>query len=215
MAITIDQIILDAKRVASRLKDREALGDSLLVETDKVNKQIKSQREFRDDIEALNKLAREKSNTQLINIIHQENPHIREIQQENKELRQCLEDHQRVLEHIMTKYREHTQQKIFTTKINLKEIYDGNKNELIRKQAEKIQEMAAIMQKAANIDEENANRDNEYISKLATENQGLRELLQISKQFGSLRQNILTLEDKGVQTEIDQTDNKTTATTTT
>lgn len=45
MAITIDQIILDAKRIVNRLKDQEALGDSLLVETDSVNKQIESQKE--------------------------------------------------------------------------------------------------------------------------------------------------------------------------
>lgn len=63
--------------------------------------------------------------------------------------------------------------------------------------------MAAIMQKAAHIDEQNANRDNEYISKLATENQGLRELLQISKQFGSYKQDISSLEDKAVQTDTD------------
>lgn len=45
MAITIDQIILDAKRIVNRLKDQEALGDSLLIETDSVNKQIESQKE--------------------------------------------------------------------------------------------------------------------------------------------------------------------------
>lgn len=67
---------------------------------------------------------------QLINIIHQENPHIREVQQENKELKKSLEDHQRVLEHIMTKYREHTQKQIYSTNINFKEVYDINKNEV-------------------------------------------------------------------------------------
>lgn len=44
MSITLEQIILDAKRVASRLKDREAFGDMLLVETEGVNKQLESMR---------------------------------------------------------------------------------------------------------------------------------------------------------------------------
>lgn len=48
MAITVEQIILDAKRIANRLKDREALGDSLLVESDNVNKQIESMRNVSD-----------------------------------------------------------------------------------------------------------------------------------------------------------------------
>ena len=44
MSITIQQIILDAKRIAKRLKDRELLGDSLIVDTESVNKQIESMR---------------------------------------------------------------------------------------------------------------------------------------------------------------------------
>ena len=39
--------------------------------------------------------------------IQQENRHIRQLQHENKELRAALEEHQNVLELIMSKYREH------------------------------------------------------------------------------------------------------------
>ena len=39
-------------------------------------------------------------------VIEQENSQIRELQQENKELKQSLEDHQSALELIMSKYRE-------------------------------------------------------------------------------------------------------------
>lgn len=45
MSISIEQIILDAKRVANRLKDREALSDSLLVETEAINKQLETMRQ--------------------------------------------------------------------------------------------------------------------------------------------------------------------------
>ncbi|KAL1403515.1 hypothetical protein pipiens_005655 [Culex pipiens pipiens] len=178
MSVTFEQIILDAKRIANRLKDREALGDSLLLESESVNKQIESMRQFQDDIDILNKLARERSNNQLITIIHQENPQIREIQQENRLLKAALEDHQHALEHIMSKYREHTQSKILNTKVNFVEAFSKHqqfterKDEVIRQQTQKIQEMAAVMQRASQMDEEKFHQEQEFLSKLITENKG-------------------------------------------
>lgn len=206
MSITFEQIILDAKRIANRLKDREALGDSLLLESESVNKQIESMRQFQDDIDILNKLARDRSNNQLITIIHQENPQIREIQQENRLLKAALEDHQHALEHIMTKYREHTQSKILNTKVNFVEAFSKHqqfneqKDEVIRQQTQKIQEMAAVMQRASQLDEEKFNQDQEFLSKLITENKGLRELLEISHKYGSNGQKIL-VDEKSTQTD--------------
>lgn len=206
MSVTFEQIILDAKRIANRLKDREALGDSLLLESESVNKQIESMRQFQDDIDILNKLARDRSNNQLITIIHQENPQIREIQQENRLLKAALEDHQHALEHIMTKYREHTQSKILNTKVNFVEAFSKHqqfneqKDEVIRQQTQKIQEMAAVMQRASKLDEEKLNQEQEFLSKLITENKGLRELLEISHKYGSNGQKIL-VDDKSTQTD--------------
>uniref|UniRef100_U5EVB1 Protein aael aael003544 aedes aegypti n=1 Tax=Corethrella appendiculata TaxID=1370023 RepID=U5EVB1_9DIPT len=208
MSITFEQIILDAKRIANRLKDREALGDSILLESENVNKQMESMRQFQDDIDVLNKLARERSNNQLITIINQENPQIREIRQENRQLKEALEEHQHALEHIMTKYREHTQSKILNSKINFVELYNNyqkiaeNKDEIIKKQTEKIQEMAAIMQKASVLDEDKINMEHEYLSRLITENKGLREMLEISQKFGSNK--LITSDDKSTQTEVNE-----------
>lgn len=203
MSVTIEQIILDVKRVCNKLKDREALGDSLLVETETVNKQIEAMKEFQDDIEVLNKLARERSNQQLIQIIHQENPQIREIQQENRQLKACLEDHQHVLEIVMQKYREHTQKQIKETKIDFTSVKNtaevARQNEIIRQQEEKIQEMAAVMRKACELDEDKVNREYEYLSQLITENKGLREMLEISQKFGGAAR--LAGEEKATQTD--------------
>ncbi|XP_052869685.1 FGFR1 oncogene partner 2 homolog [Anopheles cruzii] len=208
MSITFEQIILDAKRIANRLKDREALGDALLLESETVNKQIESMRQFQEDIDILNRLARERSNNQLITIIHQENPQIREIQQENRLLKSALEDHQHALEHIMSKYREHTQAKILNTKVNFVEAYNRHhqaadierRDELIRQQTAKIQEMAAVMQRASQLDEEKLNHEQELLSRLMTENKGLRELLEISRKYGSGDQKML-MDEKGTQTD--------------
>lgn len=208
MSVTFEQIILDAKRIANRLKDREALGDALLLESESVNKQIESMRQFQDDIDILNKLARDRSNNQLITIIHQENPQIREIQQENRLLKAALEDHQHALEHIMSKYREHTQAKILNTKVNFVEAFTRHhqsadierRDELIRQQTAKIQEMAAVMQRVSQLDEEKLNQEQEVLSKLVTENKGLRELLEISHKYGSGGQKIM-VDDKSTQTD--------------
>uniref|UniRef100_A0A2M4AR32 Uncharacterized protein n=1 Tax=Anopheles triannulatus TaxID=58253 RepID=A0A2M4AR32_9DIPT len=208
MSVTFEQIILDAKRIANRLKDREALGDALLLESESVNKQIESMRQFQDDIDILNRLARERSNNQLITIIHQENPQIREIQQENRLLKAALEDHQHALEHIMSKYREHTQAKILNTKVNFVEAYSRHhqaadiqrRDQLIRQQTAKIQEMAAVMQRASQLDEEKLNHEQEVLSRLVTENKGLRELLEISRMYGSGGQKML-VDEKSTQTE--------------
>lgn len=80
------------------------------------------------------------------------------------------------------------------------------KQKLIQRQEEKIQEMIAIMQKAADLDdlyfEQNLKQDRENMSRLIVENEGLRELLQISKKFGTL--NVATDIDKVcVQTQTD------------
>lgn len=73
----------------------------------------------------LNSLAREKSNTQMVHTINQENPQIREMHSENIRLRASLEDHQRALQHIMSKYREHTQTAVMNTKLNFQDMFHG------------------------------------------------------------------------------------------
>lgn len=50
---------------------------------------------------------------------------------------------------------------------------------------EQINEMVELMRKAAVIDEDKEFGEMELINKLFIENQGLREMLQISKEFGS------------------------------
>lgn len=203
MSVTIEQIILDVKRVCNKLKDREALQDAIIVDSETVNKQLEAMKEYQDDFEVLNKLARDRSNQQLLQIIHQENPQIREIQQENRQLKACLEDHQHVLEIIMQKYREHTQTQIKETQIDFTAVSSKREqerqNEIIRQQAEKINEMAAVMRQACQMDEEKVNKEYEYLNQLITENRGLRELLEISRKHGSNQR--LVGEEKGTQTE--------------
>ncbi|KAF5270890.1 hypothetical protein FQR65_LT05407 [Abscondita terminalis] len=203
MSLTIQQIIIDAKRLTDRLKERDSIADVLLNETHAINKKIDAMKQYQEEVEQLNEVAHQKPHSQLIANIQKENRHLREIQQENRELRAALEEHQSALEHIMTKYRQHTSEQIYKSRINFLTLQDHNYNDVITKQAEKIQEMAAVMDYAAFIDESQANRDDEILSKLKMENQGLRELLEISCKFGSYGKaiNVPTTVDKVVQTD--------------
>lgn len=58
--------------------------------------------------------------------------------------------------------------------------------QIIHLQELKIKEMMAVMRKASSMDEENINKESERLIQLIRENEGLRELLQISRQYGSL-----------------------------
>lgn len=76
-------------------------------------------------MDLLNSLARDKSNAQMIHTINHENPQLRELHTENIRLRMSLEDHQRALEHIMCKYREHTQDILKNSKLDFHELFEG------------------------------------------------------------------------------------------
>lgn len=121
-------------------------------------------------MEHLNEVAHQKPHSDLIANIQKENRHLKEIQQENRELREALEEHQTALEHIMSKYRQHTTEQIYKSRINFVELQNRRYNEIIKQQAEKIQEMAIVMDKAATIEEERAFTDEEIVAKLKTEN---------------------------------------------
>jgi hypothetical protein len=85
-------------------------------------------RQFQDDLNALNALARERSNQDLIISISNENPQIREIQAENRQLKTSIEEHQRAIELIMTKYRQHTQQQIQETRLDFERLAKAEGN---------------------------------------------------------------------------------------
>lgn len=115
-------------------------------------------------------MAQQKPHSDLIANIQKENRHLKEIQQENRELREALEEHQTALEHIMSKYRQHTTEQIYKSRINFVEFQSQRYNEIIKQQAEKIQEMAIVMDKAATVEEERALKDEEIMARLKTEN---------------------------------------------
>ncbi|KAH8409912.1 hypothetical protein KR009_000828 [Drosophila setifemur] len=203
--LSVGQMIMDAQRMASRVKDLDALGTALLEEAETNNRLVESLRQYQDDIESLNRISNNKTNADMVNRIQQQNINSSEILKENRELKICIEDYERAMELMMQKYREHAVSKVMDSKFNFKELYNERMWQVIREQRDKINEMAAVMQRAASVDDEVVQRELQTISQLRMENETLRELLQISKQYGSaqrpIRESDHLLEEKAVQTD--------------
>ncbi|XP_013134786.1 PREDICTED: FGFR1 oncogene partner 2 homolog [Papilio polytes] len=202
MSLTIQQIILDAKRLAGRLKERETEADALLTETQSAYRQIHTMKQYKEEVDTLNEASRERPRGELIASIERESRLMRDVQKENGELRAALEDHRRALELIMTKYRQHTEKRIWESRIDFTSAINDKQQELIRQQAERINEMTSVMYKAVTLDENSDTRkEEELYQRLITENKGLREMLNLSRRYGSERSLAPPTEDKHVQTE--------------
>lgn len=219
MSLTIQQIILDAKRLANRLKEHDTTADALLSQAQNVYQKIDTMKQYQEKANELNESARQRPHAVLVAGIQQENRHLRELQQENRELRAALDEHQKALELIMSKYRQHVTRLVASSKIDLATLgtqkyskitsqtgtlRDAEQDKVICEQSNKICEMAAVMRKSAEIDEQRALEERELVTRLATENKGLRELLEISCKNGTLRNSLLGIEseDKEMQTEM-------------
>lgn len=81
--------------------------------------------QYQEEIEILNTVAKQKPHLQLIAGIQRENRHLREIQAENKELRNALEDHQNALELIMSKYRQQTASLLRLSKTDFSSLHNS------------------------------------------------------------------------------------------
>jgi len=180
MSLTVQQLLNDAKRLSSRLRDHDQSADHLISRAQEVLKEVDAMRQYQEDVENLNEVAHNRPRAQLVLGIQQENRHIRTLQQENKELRAALEEHQNALELIMSKYRQHV-----TRLVNAPHPDFTNINQLkiqaLAERTEKVCEMAAVMKEAVRVDEAACNQQQETVVRLITENKGLRELLEISQ----------------------------------
>jgi len=184
MSLTVQQLLTDAKRLSTRLRDHDQTADTLMTRAQEVLKQVDAMRLYQEDVENLNEVAHNRPRAQLVLGIQQENRHIRTLQQENKELRAALEEHQNALELIMSKYRQHVTRLVNCPKPDFQGL--NNRNiQMLAERTEKVCEMAAVMKEAVKVDEENTNLQQETMARLVTENKGLRELLDISQKSKS------------------------------
>ncbi|XP_076668487.1 FGFR1 oncogene partner 2 homolog isoform X2 [Andrena cerasifolii] len=200
MSLTFQQIILDAKKLVIRISDHESTADNLIKEIESVCSQIDNMKQYQEDVEILNSEAKQRPHFHLIAGIQRENKHFQEIQAENKQLKNALEDHQHALELIMSKYRQQTASLLRLCKTDLPSLHNSKYANIITNQAEKINEMAAVMRTAAAVDEENELKEKEMYYSLKKENATLRELVNIANKYDSLNKETES-ENKTVQTD--------------
>lgn len=185
MACTIEKVLADARSLVERLRDHDSAAEILIEQTTLLNKRVDAMKQYQEEIEVLNQVARHRPRSTLVMGIQQENRQIRELQQENKELRTSLEEHQSALELIMTKYREQVFRLLMASKREdpaiVTQLKEHHTNEM-QMHIEKINEMATVMKKAIEVDEGRLCEDEERIKRLELENSGLRELLGISRE---------------------------------
>ncbi|XP_042872320.1 FGFR1 oncogene partner 2 homolog isoform X3 [Penaeus japonicus] len=180
----LQQVLTDARKLATRLRDHDSSADSLLSQAQGMFKQVESMKEYCEEMNELNEAANNRPRSALIHSIQQENRHIRQLQQENKELRLALEEHQNVMELIMSKYR---QQVAKLVSVNKKQMQPNTQDQAkLAAQIERVSEMVAVMRKAASLGDDECQQQQRLISALATENKGLREMLSIANRSGSI-----------------------------
>ncbi|XP_072123479.1 FGFR1 oncogene partner 2 homolog [Mobula birostris] len=195
MSCTIEKVLADAKALVERLKEHDNAAEALIEQTTALNKRVEAMKQYQEDIQELNEVAKHRPRSTLVLGIQQENKQIRDLQQENKELRTSLEEHQSALELIMSKYREQMFRLLMASKkddpvmiIKLKEQHSKE----LQVHIDKIHEMATVMRKAIEIDEQRLFKEQERIVQLESENKGLREVLQINKEsFHCLKEDLL------------------------
>jgi len=204
MALTFPDVLITAKELANRLKGHESTADDLLSKQQSVCNDVEAQKEYEERISHLNSLASERPRFAIVAGIQQENKHITNLQLENRELRIALEEQQNAIDLIMTKYRQQVMKLTDNKRLDEKLLKSIDTNtQVLRDNADEINEMRLIMRTAIDVDEAAIRREEEVMAALWKENRGLREMLQIAGTYGSYNTKIFgaVTEDKAVQTE--------------
>ncbi|CAO1408186.1 unnamed protein product [Diamesa serratosioi] len=160
MSLSFDRILMDTIVLTNNIKKNEILAEKVGDDAELSYLELESMQQFHEQYKKLNITSREKTDK---DVIYQDDNQIRELQLENRELKLCIEEHQRVMELIMHKYRQKTNNTICINIIN--------------KQAEKLKEITAVMKKSVELSAAESFYYIEQVSRLETENRGLCELL--------------------------------------
>ncbi|XP_011501266.1 PREDICTED: FGFR1 oncogene partner 2 homolog [Ceratosolen solmsi marchali] len=210
MALTIEQIILDAGKLVNEISTQESTADGLICKIQSVCNQIDSMKQYQEELKNLNAQTNQKPKSEIIEHFQKiDDGYFKELRAENKDLRLALEDYQKALELIMSKYRKHTAYFLKQSKSNPSATTNTNCClqynhckciNTINTQAKKIDEMATIMRTATQLNKDNELRCLETLVRLKEENTGLREILDMTKKYGYLKKDTI-VESKTVQTD--------------
>ena len=66
MSLTVQQLLNDAKRLSSRLRDHDTSADNIIAASSSVLKEIEAMRQYQEDIDSLNSIAHNRPRAQLV-----------------------------------------------------------------------------------------------------------------------------------------------------
>uniref|UniRef100_A0A8C5FB37 FGFR1 oncogene partner 2 homolog n=1 Tax=Gadus morhua TaxID=8049 RepID=A0A8C5FB37_GADMO len=178
MTCTLENVLADAKSLVERLRNHDNAAEMLIEQTSSLSKRVGAMKQvtqmFRrsnvafDKADDLHCYTLQKHNAHPLTSTV-ENRQIRDLQQENQELRTSLEEHQSALELIMTKYREQVFRLLMASKKDdpaiVTQLKEQHTTEM-QAHIDKINEMASVMRKAVEVDEGRLCEDEERIKQL-------------------------------------------------
>lgn len=191
MSLSVEKLMEDAKLLVSRLGLHDESAEVLAQQACSLRQEIEAHNGYQETLRELNKAAGHRPRSNLIMEIQQENCAIRSLQRENNELCQMLKDQQNAMDLIMTKYREQldkfkeTQDVQLAIQNKVKAYVEDLSNENNQKTqvnvlVDKVYKMANVMNQALEADDNAFCKENDELSRLKLENQGLKELVLIS-----------------------------------
>lgn len=170
----MDRLLGVAKELQKKVDSNELAATELLKQCEVLQQELKSMRQYRAVVQ---EMGGGEPRPKLPNI---EFSYIKQLQQDNSELRSLLEEHQAALEMIMTKYRQQVSTFMNTTHEEHQLNNNDHLAEELQSRTDQVYNMAAMMYRAALIEDASVQVTTEKISRLEYENRHLRELLQFS-----------------------------------
>ena len=79
MSCTIEKALAVAKALVERLRDHDDAAESLIEQTTALSKRVEAMKQYQEEIQELNEVARYQPRSTLVMGIQQENRHIREL----------------------------------------------------------------------------------------------------------------------------------------
>lgn len=188
MTFMMEKILINAQKLSSRLREHDGSTDHLVELMTALNKKIDSMKTFQDNLPDLAEMALCKPRSTVKLGLSQENGQIRELEQENKELKQSLEEHELALELIMSKYRHQVTRLLKTKQMNESVHHKETvQSQDLQDKMERIDEMGKMMWKAVADDDDgqSAYNSQQLLTQLRLENNGMRELISIACNSGN------------------------------
>nr|XP_027199574.1 FGFR1 oncogene partner 2 homolog [Dermatophagoides pteronyssinus] len=179
MTPNIDKIIQSLQKNTQQLDNLNEQMNDLSNSSQDLYNTIKLNKEYNDELNYLNNLSTYNTRASLIAALEQERKTIQELENENLELESAIQNHQKVLNVIMTKYRE---QGHLLEKLNqLEQSYEIQDDLLFEREnffQTKLNELVPLLDSVGAFDEIEIQKQDVLIQKMIEKNNKIKKLLQ-------------------------------------